>query len=152
MPGPSVPCLRVPRRSVAAARRPVALPSRRRRLSATAAGLLAVAGGLVAGCGSSGPLTVGLDQNGQSITVARGQRVMVTLDGSNWIFDLRPPFGPLTELSTHFTSSRTSSSSTAVFSAGAKGTATVGAKRTSCGSRPCGHGQGQFSVRVVVSG
>lgn len=113
--------------------------------------LLLTSAAFAAGCGSSGgPLTIGPDQNGQSVTVARGQHVSVTLTGANWQFDLTPAFGALTETATHFSSGRTSTSR-ADFVGRIKGTATVHATRAKCGGRPCARGQGQFTVHITVS-
>ena len=111
---------------------------------------LVAAGTTVAGCGSSGgPLTIGPDQNGQTVTVSSGQKVVVTLTGANWQFTLDPAFGPLTETATHLSSGRTSSS-TVDFVAHAHGTATVHATRATCGKDPCRSGQERFMVRVTV--
>lgn len=113
----------------------------------------AVAGGALTACGSSGgPLSVGPDEDGQTVTVSVGQRVEVTLPGTTWLFTLHPAFGPVTELSTSLHSGRTSSAA-AVFRADRKGNATVGATRSSCGARPCSNGhQDHFVLTVVVSG
>lgn len=125
------------------------VPSRHRAAVAAPALLLAVL--LLAGCGSSGPLTIGPDQNGQYVDASHGQHLTVTLPGSAWQFNLTPPFGPLTEVSVHLTGGHTSSAS-AVFVAGHKGTATITASRTRCGSGPCAPGQHPYTVHVQVSG
>ena len=112
--------------------------------------VLVAATAVVAGCGSSGgPLTIGPDQNGQTVTVSSGQKVVVMLTGANWQFTLDPAFGPLTETATHFSAGRTSSS-TVDFVARTHGTATVHATRAACGKSACRDGQGRFTVRVTV--
>lgn len=113
--------------------------------------VMAGSGLLATGCGSSGPLTIGPEQNGQYVNASHGQRLTVTLPGSAWQFNLSPPFGPLTEVSVHLTGGHTTSAS-AVFVAGSKGTATVTATRTRCGSGPCAAGQHPYTVHVQVSG
>ncbi len=102
-------------------------------------------------CGSSGgPLAIGPAQDGQTVTVARGDRITLTLPGTSWQFDLAPAFGPLSELSTETHSGRTSTE-TVVFRATVRGKATVHAHWAPCATQTCRPGQGQYVVHVEVS-
>ncbi|HUY64584.1 MAG TPA: hypothetical protein VMV14_08730 [Acidimicrobiales bacterium] len=119
-----------------------------RTLASRALAAVLVAGAVLAGCGGSGgPVSVGPAQSGQTVTVTQGQKIVVTLPGTNWTFNLDPPFGPLAETSSEV-ASRRSSTVTAVFLAGAKGGATIDA--LPCASVPCRAGKAGFVLHVVV--
>lgn len=125
----------------------------RPRLLAPATAAVLSAGLVLGACSSSnGPLVVGQDQNGRTVTVDSGHRVQVTLTGTDWQFTLTPAFGALSEVAVHLSSSHHTSTASAVFLARRKGTATVGAQRAKCGNGPCHAGQGSFTVHVTVNG
>ncbi|MHB8594603.1 MAG: hypothetical protein ACYDB3_09800 [Acidimicrobiales bacterium] len=133
------------------AHHPTRVAARAAVVLTTAAVLSAVA--LSAGCGSPSSNIVTLDggDNGQTVMVARGQRITVTLDGTSWQFALSPVFGPLAETSSQLTSGRTSTAS-ADFVAGHSGHATIRAHRSTCAGHACGAGQSDFVLQVAVSG
>ena len=121
---------------------------RPRRSPVTIAAL--ACGTVLAACGSSGgPQTIGPAQNGQTVSIAKGQRIIEVLPGTKWNIDLSPPFGPLTELSVDLTSGRTSQE-TIVFRAGASGGATIHAKRTDCAAHRCPPGSANVVVHIAV--
>ena len=122
-----------------------------RRLSSLAT--FAAAGALVAACGSGPSATLDISgaDNGHTVTVAHGQKVVVTLPGAAWQFTLTPPFGPRAEVSSRLSSGRTITD-TVVFVAGARGSATVAAHWSGCGPGQCPSGRGRFRVQVVVTG
>lgn len=110
---------------------------------------------VLAGCGSSssgGNDTVSITQsaNGSTITVAKGEKIVVTLPGTAWTLDSLPATGPLIEQSDQVTSGKTSNT-TAVFQASSKGTGDIVGVRSSCGSHRCSASESTFGVHVTIS-
>ena len=98
--------------------------------------------------GSSGPLAIGPAQNHHSITVTKGQSMVVTLPGTTWAIGPDPGFGPLVEQSVQLSSGK-SQSTTAVFKAAKTGTADIVGTKGSCSKAPCAPA---FQVQVNVTG
>ena len=143
----------------------------------TLAGLAGLATGCSTGIGGSpttvgtGPTTtgpaqslaVGIEHNGGSVTLGRGELLTVALDSTYWELSVAPSPGPLSVVSNTVEPGGPGCASAVVGSgcgtarlvlrAQSGGTATVSGHRSSCGEAlRCQPGQDAYELRVVVSG
>lgn len=105
----------------------------------------------LAACGgaTNGPVSLTLDDNGQTVAVPNGQRLVLTLTGNNWSVSLNPPFGPLAEQSSQL-SSAGGTALTTVYEATKTGNATISATRSGCHTSAC-KSSSAFVVHITVT-
>jgi hypothetical protein len=132
------------------------------RLAAVAVALVFLACGGAAGSSSARPavpLVATETDNGRTLSMARGEQLVVTLHSTYWTFGGAPSSAVLQEVGQPVASPGSCPPGvgcgqvTATFTAVGPGRADVTASRSSCGEAlSCAGGAGSFRVSVVVSG